>query len=122
MSYIDTRDLDERLTELEDMESAYLDSIGSPMEEAPLDDDEQAELSALRELRDEVGEWSDGNTMIPEDEFEDYARDLAYDIGAVPDGLTWPLTCIDWEYAARELAYDYSLVTWQGQSYYVRSV
>lgn len=34
---------------------------------------------------------------------EDYAQELADDIGAVPDELPWPLSYIDWERAARDL-------------------
>ncbi len=38
---------------------------------------------------------------------EAFARDMADQLGTViPD--TWPLNCIDWEYAARELMHDYS--------------
>jgi hypothetical protein len=40
----------------------------------------------------------------------------------IPDNLSWPLTCIDWERAARELAYDYSSVSFDGTDYYIRSV
>jgi len=32
-----------------------------------------------------------------------YAEQLADDVGAIPGGLAWPLTCIDWEHAWREL-------------------
>ena len=35
----------------------------------------------------------------------DYARDLAEDVGAVPQDGAWPLYCIDWERAWRELEY-----------------
>lgn len=60
-------------------------------------------------------------TLIPEDEFEDYARELAEDIGAMPEGNDWPAYCIDWKRAARELAVDYMLVTYAGRDYYVRA-
>lgn len=76
----------------------------------------------LQILRDEVGdEWPYGAQLIPESDFEDYARDLAEDCGAFPvDGLQWPYTCINWEWAARELSHDYSLITFDGDDYYVR--
>lgn len=41
------------------------------------------------------------------DSNRDFAQDMADQIGAVPDDLTWPVSCIDWEKAARELMYDY---------------
>tara|TARA_R110000868_G_scaffold269128_1_gene528496 strand:+ start:213 stop:725 length:513 start_codon:yes stop_codon:yes gene_type:complete len=34
---------------------------------------------------------------------EDYAQELADEIGAIPPGVGWPCTCIDWGRAAREL-------------------
>jgi antirestriction protein len=37
---------------------------------------------------------------------EDYASQLAEDLGSIPEGLGWPCTCIDWEAAWRELTYD----------------
>jgi antirestriction protein len=40
------------------------------------------------------------------DSGEDYAQQLAEDTGAIPEGLGWPCTCIDWEQAWRELTYD----------------
>lgn len=37
------------------------------------------------------------------DSMADYAESLADDLGMVPSTLAWPLTCIDWEHAGREL-------------------
>lgn len=37
------------------------------------------------------------------DSMRDYAENLAEELGAIPDDLSWPLTHIDWEGAAREL-------------------
>lgn len=41
---------------------------------------------------------------------EDFAQDMADQLGDVPSvgSDPWPLYCIDWEYAARELMHDYS--------------
>ncbi len=58
--------------------------------------------------------------MIPEDEFEDYARELAEDIGAISKDTQWPATCIDWEQAANELRHDYSEVEVNGVTYLYR--
>ena len=59
--------------------------------------------------------------MIREDAFEDYARELAEDIGAVPSDVGWPVYCIDWERAARDLAMDYMSVRFMGDDYYIRA-
>jgi hypothetical protein len=86
-------------------------------------EDEQTELSELEDLENEMDAraFKDGETLIPETDFEDYARQLAEDIGAIPDDAGWPCTCIDWEQAARELAMDYTSVTYQGTDYLVRA-
>jgi antirestriction protein len=59
--------------------------------------------------------------MIPEYEWEAYARELAEDIGAISKDGDWPIYCIDWERAARELAMNYSKVEVDGSIYYYRS-
>ncbi len=129
MSYIDTRDLAAELDELEARQDAVnaagaddaTDEDRADLE--PLDEDEAERLRALRDLRDEIGsEWSYGETMIPVEDFEDYAQELADDIGAWPHPeASWPLTHIDWAAAARKLAHDYTQVEWEGRSYYVRT-
>lgn len=148
-NHIDTRDLYTRKSELEDLRDAvtaareelesHLDakpdegegdeweeakeSLEEDLESAEADfgDAEQAELAELEELESYISDFRHGETMIPEHEFEDYARQLAEDIGAIPDDASWPCTCIDWEQAARELAMDYTTVTYQGEDYLVRS-
>lgn len=113
-NYLDTRDL---LDELVYFREVVLDD-----QQDEMDDDDRERLAALEELADEIGETTmrDGETMIPEDEFEDYARDLASEIGAIDDDAGWPARCIDWKQAAWELSMDYSLVTFDGTDYYVR--
>lgn len=51
---------------------------------------------------------------------EDFARDMAEEIEAifVREVVKWPHYCIDWEYAARELMYDYS----EDNGYYFRNL
>ena len=105
----DSRDLIEELAELEAMEAADRDQ------------EDIDRMAAIRELADSgIEDWEFGAQFIPESEFEDYAQELAEDIGAIPDDNQWPLYCIDWERAARELSTDYSLVEFEGDSYYVR--
>lgn len=93
------------------------------------DENDADELEKLEKLVDDVrgyggdhqfeGDWFPGQ-LIAESDFEDYARELAEDIGAIPDDAAWPCTCIDWEKAARELQVDYSSVTYDGTDYLYR--
>jgi antirestriction protein len=52
------------------------------------------------------------------DSNEDFAQDLAEQIGSIKSEVSWPYTCIDWEYAAREIMYDYFEVN----GYYFRNL
>ncbi len=86
-------------------------------------EEQVAELDVLEALQDEAsgGDWEHGATLIRETYFEEYARQLADDIGAIDSNATWPLNCIDWEQAARELQMDYSSVDYDGEEYLIRS-
>lgn len=42
------------------------------------------------------------------DSDEDFAEQLAEDLGLINSDAQWPNNCIDWEQAAKELMYDYS--------------
>lgn len=136
--YLHTRDLNERLEELEALEEELKearqelaeagdeDDINAAQDEITrletdeFTDEEVAELKELRDLRDEVGsEWSYGETLIPESEWVDYVRELAQDIGAVGENSDW--ISIDWKQTAENLSQDYNTVTYQGEEYYVRA-
>lgn len=49
---------------------------------------------------------------------EDFAQQLAEDLGCMDKKASWPYTCIDWEWAARELMYDYRCI----DGFYFRSL
>lgn len=106
----------------EDLENAISDAE-SNLESAQADFDfpEQEELAELENLENEISDFRHGETMIPESDFEDYARSFAEDIGAIPDDSKWPMTCIDWSQAADELKQDYTEVEYQGTTYLVRA-
>ena len=96
---------------------------------ADLDDDETEELETLEGLLSDLegyggDEQWDGRwypvTLIRESYFQEYAQELAEDIGAIPKDASWPCTCIDWEQAARELRMDYSSVEYDGVTYWYR--
>lgn len=105
---IDSRDIIARIEELEGTEDA----------------DELEELERLKELAAQCegyGDWQYGETLIRESYFEEYAQQLAEDIGAIDPNANWPNNCIDWERAARELKMDYTVVAFDGVSYLIRS-
>lgn len=58
-----------------------------------------------------AGEWESD---------EAFAQEQAESMGELPNAgsLHWPLYCIDWEYAARELMYEYS----EQDGHYFRNV
>ena len=151
MKTLDTRDLDKRKDELEALRDAVVDAqseLDQHRDLKPSEEDEEEftdweeeedslmetlqnakdefgdveeELEELEELESEISDWRHGETLIAVDDFEDYARELAEDIGAIDRNAKWPNMCIDWEQAANELAMDYTTVSYQGDDYYVRA-
>ena len=123
MNTLDLSDLAKTYADLEARESDA---------DNPLDDDERAELADLRSLAADLGvpdaysmeRYARDESLLIEEgrSFEEYAEQLADDIGAIDRDAKWPVNCIDWEKAARELAYDYSTVTYGGTNYLIRSV
>lgn len=93
-------------------------------EDHEFQDYEQEELDALLELESEIGSFEEGCRngiyFIDEDYFVDYAKELAYDIGAVSNDIEWPVYHIDWDAAADELRMDYTEVEFEGNTYLVR--
>lgn len=114
---IDTRDIIERVEELE----PAVDAIGEGEHIA-----EWKFLTAI--LADLAGNGGDEQwrgdwypvTLIRDSYFTDYAQELAEDIGAVNADAFWPNNCIDWKQAARELQMDYSIVEVDGATYWYR--
>jgi antirestriction protein len=107
---IDSRDVIERIAELTEDEDRT--------------EDETEELEALSALADNAEgyapDWRYGETLIRDSYFVTYAQELADDIGAIDSKASWPLTCIDWEQAARDLRMDYTAVDFGGVTYWVR--
>jgi hypothetical protein len=131
---IDSRDLLQELRDLlEDPHYDYSDDpadLAAESEDHPwtaMDDADKARVEALRDILSELPEStvdsphgnSYGATLIHEDYFETYARELADDI-AIEGADRWPNYCIDWERAANEPAMDYTTVTWEGETYLAR--
>lgn len=59
-------------------------------------------------------------TLIRDSYFEDYARELAEDIGAVDKNAGWPNQYIDWEAASEALQMDYTSIDIEGGPYWYR--
>jgi antirestriction protein len=72
-----------------------------------LDDDEAEVYAAYR--KNFEGSWDECQDAYSGkyDSDEDFAQDMAEQCGMLQDRVSWPYTCIDWEWAARELMYDY---------------
>lgn len=89
------------------------------------DSDEADELKALRGLADggesAASDWRHGETLIREDYFEEYCRDLVADLGDLPKDLPGYIeNNIDWSGVADDLRHDYTAVDFDGVTYYVR--
>jgi hypothetical protein len=140
---LDIEELNDRLSELEGLRDA-ISFHRDALEESETDEgksesqelldaaildfgtDEQKELKALEAIKDEIGEArgkinDEGGPFVHENDFEDYARELADEIGAISGRESWPLNCIDWAFAAEELKGDYSSVEWNGTTYLYRA-
>lgn len=106
---IDSRDVIERIEELGATE-------GVTEGEA----EELRSLLALAAEGESLEDWTYGVTLVRDTYFTEYAQELAEDIGAVPTENAWPLYCIDWEHAARELRMDYTALDFSGVTYWAR--
>lgn len=82
------------------------------------------ERDDLRELERQgenyAPDWQYGATLILESYFQEYAEQLAEDIGAVNKDATWPNNHIDWHAAAEELKGDYTSIDFAGETYLIR--
>ena len=129
---IDSRDIIERIQELESERDSFVDDNESEntclaslrQQWADENPEEWSELNALLELQEEAEgyseDWQFGATLISDSYFKDYAQELAEDIGAINSDASWPNNCIDWDQAARELQMDYTSVDFDGVEYWVR--
>lgn len=125
---IDSRDVIARIEWLEgELESTYEGADTDVDFDTWLeqdDSDEARELKALRSLAEEAegycSDWQHGEALIRDSHFEEYAKQLAEDIGAISGEEKWPCSCIDWERASDELKQDYTSVEFDGVTYWTR--
>lgn len=120
---IDSRNIIERIKELESDRDAA-DAEGAEALEAWDESGDGDELRSLKSLAEDAEGyspfWQYGETLIRDSYFEEYAQELAADIGAIDPKANWPLNCIDWGKAADELKQDYTSVEFDGVEYWVR--
>lgn len=128
---IDSRQVIERIEELEARFVCDCDPVGEVHADDcncmadPLDADEERELDVLRALAVEgegFSDWSYGETMVRDSYWEEYAQEVANDLGYMDaeNAGSWPFNCINWERAARELQMDYSSIDFDGVTYWIR--
>ena len=121
--HLDSRYIQERIDYLEYIIANNPDEMADKVVE-----EWQEEIVKLDELKEQYvndyGEssWEFGAQFHRVDDFENYARELADDIGAISDEVAngWPTRHIDWAAAADDLANDYSEVTFDGVDYYTQ--
>jgi len=93
------------------MEAQRIAGVIADIESDHVDPDAVAAWAS--NLGETVEEWADVRDDFNEsyqgewDSDEDFAQNLAEDLGAVDPDATWPNDCIDWERATRELFMDY---------------
>lgn len=141
-SYIDKREVQKRLDELQADIDSIQDEIDSLEEDRQQDQDDgeseknqdqiasltdsltiaQEELEPIQKLWDQIEGFED-ETLIREDEFTDYAEEMARDVcGLTSDQMnSWPLTSINWDDAADDLKQDYEEVDFDGITYLIRA-
>ena len=127
--YIDVRDIIVRVLELRDERDTYNEKMGRPDAWDGVPDGDPEELAMLEGILSELaghggdeefeGDWYPVQ-LIAESYFQEYAQDLAEDCGMVDTNARWPMNCIDWEQAARELQMDYSSIEICDVTYWYR--
>lgn len=136
---IDSRDVIERIAELQDERQGLADALdeakGATGEDADTqltdandalkdwDEDNGAELKALMDFAGEAegyaSDWTYGAQLICDSYFTEAMQELCADIGDVPKDMPAYLV-IDWEATAENLKVDYTSVEFDGVTYWVR--
>lgn len=117
---IDSRDVIERIEELQEERDAYEEDGSGTWGE-----DDAAELASLEALQDEAEgyseDWRYGATLIRDSYFVQYCRELVKDIGDIPSDLpSYLANNIDWQGVADDLRVDYTEVDFDGVTYLIR--
>ena len=138
--YLDTRDLE---TTREELKQQILDSfletfpqyeeITESFEDIRLEEEEieswksdwEDELKQIEEIdiiENECSEFSFGETLIDEDDFEEYCQEFIEDCGYISKDMPTIISNnIDWAGIADDMKQDYSEIEYQGNTYLYRS-
>lgn len=138
---IDSRDVIAALDDLANLHLAGPVELDGFLAGQPVDQFDQDTLFHHERLLTELAkqgadystEWEDGETLIRDDHFQDFARELVEecgyfdhnagsDAGHGVDWDAWPYRCIDWARIADELKEDYTTIQFDGVDYWIRSV
>ena len=85
-------------------------------------EDELKPIKNFAEDGEGYGDWENGETLIRESYFVDYAKELVQDIGDLPQELpAYIENNIDWDGVANDLLIDYTSLDFEGETYYMRA-
>lgn len=124
---IDVRDIIARVLELRDERDEYNEKMGSPDAWDGVPDGEPEELAMLEGILSELAGYGDDEEfdgdwypleLVADSYFTEHTQNLAEECGMVDTNARWPMTCIDWEQAARELQMDYSSIEIRDTTYW----
>lgn len=123
---IDSRDVIERIAELEGERDALADEDGAISEKKLAEWNEGeagTELKNLLTLQEEadgyVPDWKYGAGLVRETYWVEYVEEMLKDIGDLPQKLPHYIV-IDWEATAENIKVDYTSVEFDGVTYWVR--
>jgi hypothetical protein len=130
---MDSRDIEERIDELEAEQGALIDAIAdeeNAQAEAALCDslskwnnENAEELASLKAFRDEMADycpdWTHGTTLVRDSYWKEYVQEMLADIGDIPEDLPAYIV-IDWNRTADNIQVDYTSGEFDGVTYWAR--
>lgn len=136
---LDSRDIIERIEELEEAKQEFILHESETEDDSPSwgeiaeangtaeekwdETEDGQELSALLSLQDDLEaycpDWRFGVTLIRDDYFVDYTKDLLDELGFIPEDFpSW--IEIDWDKTADNVQQDYTSGEYDGVTYWAR--
>ena len=120
---IDSRDVIERIEELEGEIEALVENDVLTMDQQDELEELRTELTTLEDLQSECedycDDWQHGCTLISDSYFVEYCKEMLEDCGDLPRNLP-PYIVIDWTATANNIKVDYTEVDFDGVTYLVR--
>jgi hypothetical protein len=111
---LDSRDIIERIKELEEIFSDW-----------KTESEDFAELKTLKNLEEQgknSADWNYGETLIRESYFVEYIKEMLADCGVIPSNLPFYIeNNIDWSGVAEDLKVDYMEIDFDGVTYFMRA-